>query len=264
MKPSIGRSTPDSATNFYVEALAQLESTGIPFLLGGAFAFSYYSGVPRDTKDVDIFVKPEDFARVLAHFDHLGYETRVPYPHWLGKIHSDGHFVDVIFSSGNGLARVDEGWFEGAPRTSLLGLIVRVSPVEEMIWSKAFVQERERFDGADVMHLLRERGPSLDWRRLLTRFGAHWRVLLSHLILFGFVYPDRRQNVPAWVMDDLLGRLAASHPSPESDVCFGTLLSREQYLHDIRSFQYRDSREQPEGPMSPREIEIWTRAISNK
>ena len=83
-------------------------------------------------------------------------------------------------------------------------MIVRLSPAEEMIWSKAFIQERERFDGADVLHLLRETGPSLDWPRLLMRFGDHWRVLLSHLILFGFVYPDKRQNVPAWVMDELI------------------------------------------------------------
>ena len=71
-------------------------------------------------------------------------------------------------------------------------MIVRLSPAEEMIWSKAFIQERERFDGADVMHLLREIGPSLDWPRLLMRFGDYWRVLLSHLIMFGFVYPDKR------------------------------------------------------------------------
>jgi hypothetical protein len=46
-----------------------------------------------------------------------------------------------------------------------------------------------------VLHLLHETGPSLDWPRLLMRFGDHWRVLLSHQILFGFVYPDKRQLV---------------------------------------------------------------------
>ena len=102
------------------------------------------------------------------------------------------------------MARVDDLWFDHAPRTNVLGVIVRLSPAEEMIWSKAFIQERERFDGADVLHLLRETGPSLDWPRLLMRFGDHWRVLLSHIILFGFIYPDKRQNVPAWVMDELI------------------------------------------------------------
>ena len=74
----------------------------------------------------------------------------MPFPHWLGKIHRGEHFMDMIFSSGNGVARVDDLWFEHAPKTNVLGVIVRLSPVEEMIWSKAFIQERERFDGADV------------------------------------------------------------------------------------------------------------------
>ena len=121
-------------------------------------------------------------------------------------------------------------------------MIVRLSPVEEMIWSKAFIQERERFDGADVLHLLRETGPSLDWPRLLMRFGDYWRVLLSHLILFGFVYPDKRHNIPAWVTDELVRRLSVSRTNLTNDVCYGTLLSREQYLHDLERTKYRDGR----------------------
>ena len=62
-------------------------------------------------------------------------------------------------------------------------------PVEEMIWSKAFLMERERFDGADVPHLMRARQQRSNWPRLLPRFGEHWRVLLAHLVLFPYVYP---------------------------------------------------------------------------
>jgi len=133
-----------------------------------------------------------------------------------------------------------------------------------MIWSKAFIQERERFDGAEVLHLLRETGPSLDWPRLLMRFGDHWRVLLSHIVLFGFVYPDKRQNVPQWVTEELVRRFTVSRPNQQSDVCYGTLLSREQYLHDLESRKYRDGREQPVGPMTREEIDIWTKAISRQ
>jgi hypothetical protein len=264
METSTARAINDPAAEFYIDALRKLQATNIPFLIGGAFAFSHYSHVPRETKDIDIFVKPEDCSRVLAAFAEFGYETDIPFPHWLGKIHSGGHFMDVIFSSGNGVARVDDLWFEHAPKTNVLGLIVRLCPVEEMIWSKAFIQERERFDGADLMHLLRETGPSLDWPRLLMRFGDYWRVLLSHLILFGFVYPDKRQNVPTWVTDELLRRLSVSRPNLQNDVCYGTLLSREQYLHDIDRLKYRDGRQEPEGPMSPEHIEIWTAAIKGQ
>jgi len=261
METSTARAIHDPAAEFYINALRQLQETGIPFLVGGAFAFSHYSHVPRETKDIDVFVKSDDCPRVLDAFQRLGYRTEIPFPHWLGKIHSAEHFMDVIFNSGNGVARVDDLWFDHAPRTNVLGLIVRLCPVEEMLWSKAFILERERCDAADVLHLLRETGPSLDWPRLLMRFGDYWRVLLSHLILFGFVYPDKRQNVPAWVMEELVRRLSVSRPNLQNDVCYGTLLSREQYLHDIDRLKYNDGRAEPYGPMTKEQIDIWTKAI---
>jgi hypothetical protein len=96
------------------------------------------------------------------------------------------------------------------------------------------------------------------------RFGDYWRVLLSQLIMFGFVYPDKRQNIPTWVMDELLRRLSVSRPNLQNDICYGTLVSREQYLHDVQHWKYRDGREQPEGPMTPEQIEIWTAAIGTR
>lgn len=264
METSTARAIHDPAADFYIDALKKLLDTGIPFLVGGAFAFSHYAHVPRDTKDIDIFVKPDDCSRVLDAFAALGYETFVPFPHWLGKIHRGEHFMDIIFSSGNGVARVDDLWFDHAPKVNVLGLIVRLSPVEEMLWSKAFILERERYDGADVAHLLRETGPSLDWPRLLMRFGDHWRVLLSHLILFGFIYPDKRQNIPAWVMEELLRRLGVSRPNLLNDVCYGTLLSREQYLHDLDRLKYHDGRQEPHGSMTEEQIRIWTDAIPGR
>jgi hypothetical protein len=264
METSSARAIHDPAADFYIDALRKLQDSGIPFLVGGAFAFSHYAHVRRDTKDIDVFVRPEDLPRVLLTFEQLGYDTQVPFPHWLGKIHRGSHFMDIIFSSGNGLARVDDLWFEHSIKTNVLGVIVRMSPAEEMIWSKSFIQERERYDGADVAHLLRETGPSLDWPRLLMRFGDYWRVLLSQLILFGFVYPDRRQNIPEWVMTELLRRLGVSRPNLQNDVCYGTLLSREQYLHDVHQLNYRDAREEPSGTMTAEQIEVWTNAIEKR
>ena len=239
-----------------------LNRAGVPYLVGGTYAFQYYAGIARTTKDFDIFVRPRDVRRTLDALMRCGFKTEIAFHHWLAKAHHAEKFIDVIFNSGNGVARVDDLWFEHAGKTNVLGQIVRISPVEEMLWSKAFIQERERFDGADVLHLLRETGPSLDWPRLLMRFGDHWRVLLGHLVMFGFVYPDKRQNIPSWVMDELTRRLTVSRPNLQSDVCYGTLLSREQYLHDLDHWKYRDSREQPEGPMTPEQIAIWTAAIS--
>ena len=69
METSTARAVHDPAADFYIDALRKLNETGIPFLVGGAFAFSHYAHVPRDTKDIDIFVKPEDCPRVLEAFE---------------------------------------------------------------------------------------------------------------------------------------------------------------------------------------------------
>jgi hypothetical protein len=69
--------------------------------------------------------------------------------------------------------------------------------------------------------------------------------------------------VPAWVMEELVRRLSVSRPNLQSDVCCGTLLSREQYLHDVDQWKYRDGREEPYGMMTREQIEIWTAAIDS-
>jgi hypothetical protein len=254
------------AQSFYQQTLHTLQEAGIPFMVGGAFAFGHYTGIIRHTKDFDIVLREADAERALAALARAGYQTDLTFPHWLGKAYEGEYFVDLIYSSGNGTARVDDAWFEHALPCEMLGVPVQLCPAEEVIWSKAFVQERERYDGADVAHMLRARADCLDWRRLIDRFGPNWRVLLAHLTLFGFVYPAERAKLPAWVIDELAGRLhAEAHAAPPDDhACRGTLLSRQQYLKDVREWGYRDARLEPEGNMTAEEIAHWTAAIDNE
>jgi hypothetical protein len=102
--------------------------------------------------------------------------------------------------------------------------------------------ERERYDGADIAHLLLACAESLDWERLLRRFGPHWQVLLSHLILLGFVYPSERSRIPARIMRELLDLLEVELKStlPKERVCQGPLISRTQYTVDIECWGYKD------------------------
>ena len=250
---------------FYCRTLDTLQRSGLPTLVGGAYAYECYTGIARHTKDLDVFVRRADLERVLEALSAAGYRTELTFPHWLAKAHQGEEFVDVIFAAGNGVARVDDGWFEHAVDSEVLAMPVRICPAEEMIWSKAFVMERERYDGADVAHLLRARADRLDWSRLLDRFGPHWRVLLSYLVLFGFIYPAERASVPSWVMHELLDRLLAETDGapPADPVCQGTLLSRAQYLVDLERWGYQDARLVPRGAMSPEEIARWTEAIES-
>ena len=141
----------------------------------------------------------------------------------------------------------------------VIGRRAKLSPAEEIIWSKAFIMERNRFDGADIAHLLLARGRELDWARLLHRFSRNERVLLAHLVLFGFVYPSEKSIIPSWVMDELFGRVRGETTSADR-VCRGTLLSWEQYLPDLKERGFHDARLQPRGPLTREEVERWTKA----
>ncbi len=248
---------------FYREAMEFLARANVPFMVGGAFAFIHQAGIDRYTKDLDIFVRPSDVQALLRASAEAGFEADLVYSHWLAKIRSPTGFVDVIFSSGNGVAVVDDQWFDHAVEHEVLGVKVLVAPPEESIWSKAFVMERERFDGADVAHIILAVGDKLDWDRVIERFGPYWRVLLAHLVLFGFIYPSQRgTKVPAEVLEKLTRLLAEETRAgnAEDSVCYGTLLSWSQYLGDVLGGSFRDARIRPYGNLTPEEVARWTSA----
>jgi len=250
---------------FYRGTLRHLDERGIRVLVGGAYALERYTGIERHTKDLDLFVRRHDVDALMRELAAHGCRTELSHPHWLAKAFCNDDFIDVIFSSGNGVAEVDEDWFAHAQPARVLGHPTLLCPPEEMIWSKSYVMERERFDGADILHLLRARGADLDWERLLRRYGAHWPVLMSHLLLFDFAYPSERRHIPRWVREALrhrLDELSGQAPLAQA-VCYGTLLSREQYLIDVERWGYRDGRAQ-EGTMTRKEVADWTAAIEPK
>jgi hypothetical protein len=257
---------------FYCRALHRLREAGVPFLVGGAYAFERYTAIARHTKDLDIFVREADYPRALDALEADGCRGEVPFPHWLAKAYCGEHFVDIIFGSGNGIAPVDDGWFEHAVEETVFDVPVQIVPAEEMIWQKSLIMERERFDGADVAHVLRARAETLDWDRLIRRFGKHWPVLLSHLILFGYIYPEERAKIPRGVLRTLLRRAeheatgSSGDPSttagdgPDGPVCHGPVLSRTQYVVDVEQWGYQDARIEPLGNMTPDQAAEWTEA----
>lgn len=250
----------------YREALQALVNANIPFLVGGTFGFESYTGIVRDTKDLDLFVRPSDSARLLQCLADAGFNTELRFPHWLGKAWKHEQSIDVIFSSGNGLCTVDDGWFNHALPSVVLGIDVELTPAEEMLWSKAFVMERNRYDGADIAHLLRARISVLDWARLLSRFNRHWRVLYSHVVLFGFIYPEQRLRIPEWFMREMLRRMEQEMQCLPADrrVCQGTLLSWSQYLVHIEQGEYEDARHVPRGRLTAEDTGHMTSVLQRE
>lgn len=267
LAPSLEEEVAPATADFYRRALRVLADAGIPFLVGGAFAHACFTGIRRSTKDLDLFIRREDYDAIAALAQSEGWHTEMTYPHWLAKVYCGEDFIDLIFNSGNGLTPVDERWFHDNARADILGVPVLVANMEDSLLSKAFIMERERYDGADVAHTIQANAERIDWPRLVDRFGQHWRVLLAHLTLFGFIYPGERHRVPSWVMDELLYRLAAETRRPPGEdlhVCAGTLLSREQYLHDVEQLGYIDGRLTPVSTMTPEDVRTWTEAIPSR
>ena len=244
---------------FYRRAMQALNEAGVPFLVGGSYALTTHTQMPRRTKDLDLFVEPADVKRVLAAFDRVGYRTEITFSHWLGKAYLGEDFVDIIYNSGNGLCPVDDEWFEHALSGVVLDVPVLLCPLEESIWQKSFIMERHRYDGGDVAHLLRAGGASLDWQRLLRRFGEHWRVLFSHLLLYGFIYPGDEAMIPEWVRQELICRYQqyAGTATANNQVCGGTFLSSIQYRGDIEQEGLKDARLEPHGNMSRHDLSKW-------
>jgi hypothetical protein len=260
----------EGTAGFYRRTLHILSDAQVPFLVGGSHAFLRYTGIERDTKDLDLFLRREDLDRALCELADNGYRTEVAFRHWLGKAYYKDDFIDLVFSSGNGVARVDEGWFEHAVEEQVLGVPVKLVPAEEFVWQKAFVMERDRFDGADVLHVFHQHAEKLDWDRLLARFAPHREILLAYVVLFSFVYPTERARVPARVVESLREAIGGvgtggdeSARANGARVCRGTLLSRAQFLVDIGRWGYQDARIAPLGNLTPEDAVYWTWAIDH-
>ena len=250
-----------SPRTFHREVLASLVRADVPFLVGGGFALARYAGVKRPIEGLDLFMRRDDWPGAATALNHAGIDTHLVFSHWLAEARDGERTVQIMYNGGNGLTPVDARWFDRATSDEVVGVNVRLCPPEELIWSKAFVMERERFDGADILHLIRARHDGLNWDRLLELFEPYPRVLVAHLVLFGFVYPGRTDNVPPWVLAHLWSEIGEEGRDATSALCRGTVLSRGQYLVDVQHWGYTDARMFPFGTMTRPEIERWTHAM---
>lgn len=235
----------ESEKSVFRDAIVALNRARISYVLGGAFAIYYHTGIWRDTKDMDVFLLPQDIGKALGALRHAGFTAAIEDEHWLGKALKDGYIIDLIFGEGNWTHPVDREWIDRSHPARLLEEPVHVAAIEELIWSKAYVASRDRFDGADIVHLIRASKGAIDWHHLLDRFGPHWQLLLAYVNLFLFVYPGDRRYVPAWVLHRLIDNLQdqMAEPVPREKLCRGTLLDRLSFLEDIDKLGYRDARE---------------------
>jgi hypothetical protein len=230
------------AEEFYSELLAALCEIDVPTLVGGTYAVKFYTGIKRPTKDIDVFCKAGDYPKLLKSLQDRGFQIEIVDDRWLAKVIRGDYFGDVIWGSIPGVWPIDDTWTNNARKGEILGYTVNVTPPEELLLSKMYRQGRTHFDGPDVIHLILKQGRELDWKRLLNKSEPNWEVLLSHLIMFRFVYPADRNNIPKWLLDELIERLKLQLdlPEPQERVCRGSMLSHTQYQIAYTEWGYKD------------------------
>ncbi|MFL6722268.1 MAG: nucleotidyltransferase [Sphingomonas sp.] len=234
---------PPAARDFYTEVLGLIAASGIPTLLSGTFALASYTGIDRPTKDVDMFAKAGDALRLLSYFRDHGFDTVVVDERWLARITRGELFVDIIYNMPTSSTHVTDEWFENAPETELFGAKVRLVPPTEFVWSKIFVQDHHRYDGADVAHMILKCHSQIDWKRLLSRMELYWEVLLMAVLNFRFVYPSERDVVPRWLLDELVDRVRrqADVAPPAKKVCRGRIFSPRDYSIDVDKWGFSEA-----------------------
>ena len=220
------------AEKFYDKLLTVMTKKKLPFMIGGTFAFNEYTGLDRPTGDIDIKIPIEDYPMILKTLADAGYKTELAEIelNWLAKVtDEDGFYTDIIYAERNGLHKVERDWLDYAREGKVLGHKVLLEPVEEMIRSKCYVQNRHRSDEGDVIHLFLKQGKTMNWEQLLVKMNPHWELLMARILIFLFIYPSERDCIPKWVIAELMERLVDlfSTKPPKEKITRGLLLSND-------------------------------------
>jgi hypothetical protein len=232
---------PKKQKALFRDVLLLLEEKAVQFAVSGAFAFQQHTGIFRDTKDLDIFLPAKEASEALACLVEHGFECEVCDPVWLAKAHRGDYFVDLITGMSNAVITVDDSWIEHSQPATVLGVETRLLAPEELLASKLFVMRRDRFDGADIAHIIYATRGKLDWERILRHVGEHWEVLLWALLLFRYVYPSHSDYVPARLWQDLIGRLTAALSHPDAKQEFrGSLIDDSIFAIDVKEWELED------------------------
>src|SRR5215467_11021660 len=210
-------------------------------VVSGVFALHEHTGIWRDTKDLDLFMPASEVGKALRLLELDGFETEILDPVWLAKARRGDYFVDLITGMSNGVIRVDYSWIKRASRSQVFGVPIRVLAPEELIASKVFVTRRERFDGADICHVIYGTKGQFDWDHLLRLLGEHWEMLLWCLVLYQYVYPASSEYVPREIWDELLQRLKIELQHPNKHLQFrGSLIDENMFAIDVDEWGKRN------------------------
>ncbi len=229
----------------YARWLRILNETGDPYAVGGAFAVYAYTGAWRDSKDLDVFLPPHGLKPALDALRAAGFRTEVRDRLWLAKVHRPPAFMDLLFAVRHSTSlRITADWFSTCRPVELLGVRTCMLGPEEVIATKVYLAARDRFDGADIAHLVRAAGGRVDWQRVIDLLHGDEEIVLWHLVFFQIVYPGLVDYLPTDLMGRAFDQLRTAWSDPADQRAFrGMLLDPEVFAVDVTEWGHDDGRE---------------------
>lgn len=179
------------------------EEAGIPCGLGGGLAFSFFSCRRRNTKDVDLLIRPQDREKIIELLTKHGFEDyydQESYDRsWIYRGFRDGVIFDVIWTLPNHRFEVDDDWFRRSISTNIHGQEIKLITMEDLIRVKLFVLQRKRSDWPDIMNLLYQQAENIQWRTLICLLDQDAPLLGALLQVYAWMCPTCAQAIPTEV-----------------------------------------------------------------
>lgn len=161
------------------DSVDALEADGIHYVFIGGVA-SGGLGRPRSTRDIDIFVRPEEAELALRALAKKGFKTENTDPTWLYKGFKEEILVDIIFKS-KGDIYLDSEMYARSITASFHGKQLRLVAPEDLILIKAMAHsEATPGHWHDALALLSH--ATIDWDYLTRRSRRAPRRILSLLL----------------------------------------------------------------------------------
>lgn len=208
---------PERDWELYRSVIEKMQARSLRFAIGGGWAYSVYAQRWRNTKDIDLFMLPDDREAAIEALSDAGfrdYHERLPYDRgWIFRGYREDVIVDIIWQMANYRTKVDEAWLSEGWEIAVGDKTLRLLPIEELIWSKLYVVQRDRCDWPDLLSILYAQGPTLNWERLLNRIGDDVPLFAGLVSMFAWMCPARARDFPAW----LWPRLGISEPASNLD-----------------------------------------------
>jgi predicted nucleotidyltransferase len=191
--------------SIYMEAIGALKNAGIPCVVGGGIAVAAY-GRKRATKDIDLYVMPQDAGPSLDALERVGFEVNpMPDVKWLSKAYKGGVPVDFILENIGSIVS-DEETMRRCQHRPIDGYVMPIMSPEDLVFRKVLAMRSMRDDWYDCIAVLSNTYHTFDWDYFLKLSRSFSERALS-FVLFVKTDWDHAIPVPQYVISALAGRI---------------------------------------------------------